>query len=81
MKLQYAIIGNKKGALLKLKHKKLYEKEGLKLESTIIQMEQQMLSLESMYTNQEIVNVMQDGLLLFVVFNLNYAQVLERNKG
>lgn len=53
--------GNKKAALLKLKHKKMYEKEALKLESATIQMEQQMLSLESMYTNQEIVGVMQEG--------------------
>ena len=55
------LVGNKKAALLKLKHKKMYEKEALKLESATIQMEQQMLSLESMYTNQEIVGVMQEG--------------------
>lgn len=54
--------GNKKAALLKLKHKKMYEKEALKLESATLQMEQQMLSLESMYTNQEIIGVMQEGM-------------------
>lgn len=53
--------GNKKAALLKLKQKKMYEKEALKLESVTLQMEQQMLSLESMYTNQEIVGVMSEG--------------------
>mmetsp|Transcript_5608 Transcript_5608/g.7105 ORF Transcript_5608/g.7105 Transcript_5608/m.7105 type:complete len:236 (+) Transcript_5608:305-1012(+) len=52
---------NKKGALLHIKKKKVYEKEVTKLEGQIFTLEQQSIAVESGSVNVDIVNAMKQG--------------------
>ena len=44
--------GDKRGAMMLLKKKKMYEKEIAKIEGSQMNMEQQIITIESMYTNK-----------------------------
>lgn len=53
--------GDKKGALTHLKRKKMYEKEVEKINAGILNLEQQVLSIESSSVTVDIVNAMKTG--------------------
>lgn len=53
--------GDKKGALVHLKRKKMYEKEVEKINGGIFNLEQQAMTLESTSVNVDIVNAMKTG--------------------
>mmetsp|Transcript_3870 Transcript_3870/g.4460 ORF Transcript_3870/g.4460 Transcript_3870/m.4460 type:complete len:236 (-) Transcript_3870:1007-1714(-) len=52
---------NKKGALLHIKKKKIYEKEVQKLEGQIFTLEQQAITIESGSVNVDVINAMRKG--------------------
>ncbi len=54
-------LGDKKGAIVHLKRKKLYEREAEKIDAGIVNLEQQALSIESSLVTVDIVNAMKTG--------------------
>jgi len=53
--------GNKRAALVHMKRKKMYEKEVQKLETAVLNIEQQKMAIESAEVNAQIVGAMRTG--------------------